>query len=58
MSKLIGFVHPAMEILNFGSFGPLKSCGGSMHVSRAYILKKNTVRGQYRSQHGKHTLSL
>jgi len=40
----MGFVHPVVEILNFDSFGPLKSCGGSMHVSHAYTLKKTVGR--------------
>jgi hypothetical protein len=31
MSKLMGFVHPeVIEILNFESFGPHKSCGARM----------------------------
>ena len=33
MSKLMGFVHPEIvEILNFDSFGPLKSRGGGCIV--------------------------
>jgi hypothetical protein len=41
MSKLTAFTHPVVvEILNFDSLGPLKSCGGRMNVSRAYTLKK------------------
>jgi hypothetical protein len=35
MSKLMGFVQPeVVEILNFYSFGPLKSCGGGCVVVR------------------------
>jgi len=33
MSKLMVFSHPEIvEILNFDSFGPLKSCGGGCMV--------------------------
>jgi len=36
------FVQPGVvEMLNFDSFGPLKSCGGKMHVSHAYTLRKH-----------------
>jgi len=51
----MGFFHPGVvEILNFDSFGPLKSCGGwgRMHASHAYTLRKTgrtLIWGSYRS---------
>jgi len=51
----MGFVHPIVEIFNVDSFGPPKSCGGSLHVTHAYTLKKNSrtfIWDQYMSQHG------
>jgi hypothetical protein len=40
MSKLKGFVNPGVvEILNFDSFGPHKSCGRRMQGSQAHAIK-------------------
>jgi hypothetical protein len=52
----MGCVHPGVvEILNFDSFGPFKSCGARMHGSQAYTLRKTgrtLMWGSYRLQHG------
>ena len=60
----MGFFHPGVvEISNFDSFKPPKSCGGGggrVHASDAYALRKagrTLIWVSYRSQHGRQILS-
>jgi len=61
MSKLMGLFHPGVvKILNFDSFGALKSSGVRMHISHAYTLRKTSralIWGSYKLQYGGQTLS-
>ena len=60
MSELMGIVHPrVVEILNFDSFGPLKSGEGRMHVNHACTIRKagrTLIWGSHRSQREGQTL--
>lgn len=52
----MGFFYPTVvEILNFDTLGPLRTCGDMTHVSHAYTLGRTSrtfIWGSYRPQQG------